>query len=648
MRRIWRSEDWVHWMDFQVATKKSAKTFDFFLTFEDAQNFSTVEQLQLKIPTCMFQFSLRPVLILRNSLIASRAAPALGRRLASGLETVVSTMDGKQDSKKRPKKQHGRMAKKHKRMGKSSLETVWRDGSTGEVLLEDIRAFLQETRLDDNDEKEGEKHLDLPSIRAPITLQVKEISSTGDALAVSSDYPEHVFVVPFAVPGDTVIAKPFQHVERDGYSLADLVEVTRSGPQRDDSLVRCGYFAKCSGCQFQMLPYNDQLAHKKSIVLKAYRNFSRLDPTSVPEIGDTMGSPLQYGYRTKLTPHFDGPWQGRADRRKGIKPEWPGVPPIGFMMKGTRKTVDIEDCPIGTDAVRLGMKRERDRVAKTINDYRRGATLLLRESTERVPKNVNMTSELGTEQNQPVIEDVGNFSHLKICETDSNATSKEYIDDFVFTNPAGSFFQNNNSILSPFTQYIREQIIPKAQDDVKISYLVDAYCGSGLFTITLSSLFKRSIGIDISAQSIEYASKNAALNKLSAEHATFMAADAANIFEKMEFPAGETVVVIDPPRKGCDQNFLSQLLRFGPQRIVYVSCNVHTQARDVGVLVDGLEDVTKGLDPMKGAYEIESLKGFDFFPQTGHVESVAVLRRRAASIVVEPAAEKPDQENPSS
>jgi tRNA (uracil-5-)-methyltransferase len=292
------------------------------------------------------------------------------------------------------------------------------------------------------------------------------------------------------------------------------------------------------------------------------------------------------------------------------------------------------------------MKRERDRVTKTINDYRKGATLLLRESTEKVTKNDNAPSELEAGKKEPVIEDRGDYSHLKTCVTDFNATTKEYIDDFVFTNPAGSFFQNNNSILPPFTQYIREQIIPKAQDDIKISYLVDAYCGSGLFTITLSSLFKRSIGIDISTQSIEFASKNATLNKLPAAQATFMAADAANIFEKIEFPAAETVVVIDPPRKGCDQNFLSQLLRFGPQRIVYVSCNVHTQARDVGVLVDGLEQVNKGLDPMKGAYEIESLRGFDFFPQTGHVEGVAVLRKRTAPTAVGQPTEHSDKENP--
>ena len=79
-------------------------------------------------------------------------------------------------------------------------------------------------------------------------------------------------------------------------------------------------------------------------------------------------------------------------------------------------------------------------------------------------------------------------------------------------------------------------------------------------------------------------------------------------------------MVLDPPRKGCDADFLGQLLRFGPRRVVYVSCNVHTQARDVGVLVRG-----EGGDGAR--YALESLVGFDFFPQTGHVEGVAVLNR---------------------
>ena len=86
------------------------------------------------------------------------------------------------------------------------------------------------------------------------------------------------------------------------------------------------------------------------------------------------------------------------------------------------------------------------------------------------------------------------------------------------------------------------------------------------------------------------------------------------------FPADQTLVVIDPPRKGASLDFLEQLMRFGPKRVVYVSCNVHTQARDVGLLVKGNGE---------WRYAIESVRGFDFFPQTGHVEGVAFLDREA-------------------
>jgi len=106
-----------------------------------------------------------------------------------------------------------------------------------------------------------------------------------------------------------------------------------------------------------------------------------------------------------------------------------------------------------------------------------------------------------------------------------------------------------------------------------------------------------------------------------------MAADAAHLFQKVKFAAEETVVVIDPPRKGCDNAFLEQLLQYSPARIVYVSCNVHTQARDVGVLVGGM-DAKEPKDGSQGSYELESLRGFDFFPQTGHVEGVAVLSKK--------------------
>lgn len=520
---------------------------------------------------------------------------------------------------------------KNKRMRNGHAETskiLTTNGTNEEILLKDVTALIKNINLEREGDGEKETSKGLPERLSEIEVAIKELSSTGDGLGFQHGIDsDHVYVVPFAVPGDTVTAKVFKHFDKEGYSMADFVKVSTPSPDRDASLVKCPYFSSCSGCQFQMLPYDYQLQHKKSIVEKAYKNFSNLPPELIPAIGDTIGSPLQYGYRTKLTPHFDGPPDARrSDGRNGIKRTFKEVPPIGFMKKGTRITLDIEDCPIGTDAIRAGNKRERRRVAETLSTYQRGATILLRESTTRIAKSeYDSTTEKDPDV---VIEDRGNnILHRKVCVTEPNAKTTEYVDDFQFVNPASSFFQNNNSILPIFTQYIREHILPSTPNH-KITHLIDAYSGSGLFTITLSSLFKSSLGIDISTSSIDCATTNAELNSLPPSSTRFIAADAAALFASIKSPAEETVVMIDPPRKGCDESFLRQLVEYGPARVVYVSCNVHTQARDVGVLVGGMDGVDGGFGKGQGCYEMESLRGFDFFPQTGHVEGVAVLRRK--------------------
>jgi tRNA (uracil-5-)-methyltransferase len=536
------------------------------------------------------------------------------------------------DTKKRPFDGKGSYRFKKKKRTEGFSFT----GSHEEVLLEDVRGILNELSLESKDFSKVEPAKtslppNLPQLQSELDLTVRKLSSTGDGLA-TLDGLDHVFVVPFSAPGDTVRAKVYKQFQQHKYSLTDFVKVVTPSAERDDSLVKCQYFSKCSGCQFQMLPYHYQLAHKKTIVEKAYQNFSGLSSELVPKVDDTIGSPLEYGYRTKLTPHFDAPpGSRRSDGRNGVVRSFDEVPPIGFMKKGTMVTLDIEDCPIGTDAVRLGMKRERKRVADELGKYHRGVTILLRESTRRIP-----TAEVEAgepeqivETDQVVRETSGEWTYLKRCITDSKATSTEFIDNFVFDNPAGAFFQNNNSILPVFTNYIREHVLPPTNGS-QITHLIDAYSGSGLFTITLSAMFKRSIGIDISPSSIESARHNAHANNLPESQADFIAADAANLFAKVTFPAEETVVVIDPPRKGCDESFLKQSLRYGPARIVYVSCNVHTQARDVGLLVGGMRGVDGGFGEGNGAYDIESLVGFDFFPQTGHVEGVAVLQRKEA------------------
>lgn len=519
--------------------------------------------------------------------------------------------------------------KRHFKKNKKQKTSTVSDGSNEQVMLADVRQLLKSTTLNDAEKTE-------PQEQTEIDVDITMLSSTGDGLAHKDG---SVIVVPFAVPGDTVTAKVYKNNPDQNYALADFVKVVKAGEHRTET-PGCGYFTKCSGCQFQHLPYAYQLEHKRTIVERAYQNFSNLPASSVPTVGDTVGSPLIYGYRTKLTPHFDGPPIRRKElktiRSNGQKVDWAEVPNIGFMLKGTRKTMDIEDCPIGTDAVRLGNKRERKRVTENISQYSRGATLLLRENTVKAKKDEAQSegdAKESTTEEDTIIEDHGDYVFRKTCITDQKAISTEYIDGYRLDNPAGAFFQNNNSILPLVTKYIRENILGPDSADSPIKNMIDAYCGSGFFSITLSSMFKQSVGIDVSQQSIDFASKNASLNNLSEDSVRFIAGDASKLFDafdRSKFPADETAVVIDPSRKGCDESFISQLMDYGPKRLCYVSCNVHTQARDVGWLVGGL-------GKRAGMYEIESVRGFDFFPQTSHVEGVAFLRRVEKTEAVQPA-----------
>lgn len=583
----------------------------------------------------------------------------IGHLLQKAARTGTSMMSGgtvaSSITKKRPL-QHssGKDGFRQRKVPKREI----RGGPTQEdVLNAEIVSLMEKAGLGPADVSHA-----VP-LQTEVDVVITNLSSTGEGLGRASTNPSEIFVVPFAIPGDVVRAKAYKNFhEPMPHTIADFVRVLQPSPDRDDKLVRCKYFEKCSGCQYQMLPYQKQLNIKRSIIEEAFAKFSNLPSESIPVIGEVKESPLQYGFRTKLTPHFDGPPNRPRHNRKGRISHFESTPPIGFMEKGTRTTLDIEECPIGSDVLQLGMKAERSRVAKELSSYSKGATILLRESTQRLPRaalDPDMTVPSVDVEKRTVYEEKSPHVHVKTCITDNKAVSTEYVDDFEFKNPAGSFFQNNNSILPSFTAYIRAQV-----STPKYANLIDAYCGSGLFSITLASLFTRTIGIDIDARSIESAEKNMQLNAAQlpapekaasrspspalplqdsmpngkvesrgnetfAKGIHFIAADAAELFASVkDFNPAETAVILDPPRKGCDTNFLSQLLSFAPERIVYVSCNVHTQARDIGWLLRRGKEGGKG-DPIDDpAYKLDSLIGFDFFPQTSHVEGVAVLTKR--------------------
>lgn len=258
---------------------------------------------------------------------------------------------------------------------------------------------------------------------------------------------------------------------------------------------------------------------------------------------------------------------------------------------------------------------------RNLAKFKNGYNLLLRESLEIPAKKASR--ETSPQAMSTTTDDLASSLEKKVCVTDQRGTIRERVGNMLFQYTAGSFFQNNNSVLEPLTSYVRDAIISEAlPEDSRPTHLVDAYCGSGLFAIMLSPHFQKIRGIELSVDSIRAAKANATLNNIERGRLEFLAGDATKIFETVgDFPPDKTAVIIDPPRKGSDEQFINQLVRFGSQTIVYVSCNVHTQARDVGMILEK----SVALYPGK-KYVVESIRGFDLFPQTAHVESVAVLR----------------------
>ncbi|KAI5830232.1 S-adenosyl-L-methionine-dependent methyltransferase [Schizophyllum commune Tattone D] len=519
-------------------------------------------------------------------------------------KSIRSTSEKEPPSKKQriesagPNKRTFKANPKNRKQKRKNKDAAPEPCSPDDVLRRDIADVLGAETVETL--TAGETEAAPPfEFKEELEATVSKLSSSGDGLAVApAPRDKWVLVVPFCLPGEKVRVRVYRHGWL--HSRADMLEVLEPNTEmRDMGRVKCKYFAQCAGCQYQELSYEKQLELKRDVVVKAYKHYADVPSEWIPEIGSTMPSPEQYGYRTKITPHFNAPPKAaqREPPPAGEKPEWLR---IGFNRAGTQNVMDIEDCPIATPILRETYGPMREEIEKNIMTYKKGVSLILRDSLDPA--------------------DPTNTKHIAVTSHKGNV--REMVGDKIFEYPAHSFFQNNNAVLTPLTTYVRDALIPASSTTTSpLTHLVDTYCGAGLFAIALAPHFATVAGIELSAESIKSATRNAELNGLPADKCTFRAGDAADIFSAVkDFPAERTAVVIDPPRKGCDEPFLRQLVQFRPAAVVYVSCNVHTQARDVGWVLREMEKVEEK------RYRVESVRGFDLFPQTAHVESVAVLR----------------------
>lgn len=384
-----------------------------------------------------------------------------------------------------------------------------------------------------------------------LEILIESVSNLGIGIARDKGW---VIQIPFVLPGERIRARIYRN--HKNYSDADCLEVLEPSPHRVQP--SCDLFGVCGGCQYQAVDYPTQLSWKQKHVEETFLRIGGIETTVNP----TMASPKRFAYRSKLTPHYEKTLD--TENRK-----------IGFLRHGSRRIlVDVPTCPIATDSINATLPEEREILRTQTMGKKKGGTLLLRDTIEGVV-------------------------------TNPKETVSERVGDLTFQFKAGEFFQNNPFLLPQLVQYV----IAEANSEV-CPVLVDAYCGGGLFGLSAASQFDRVIGIEISREGFEGARTNALLNKI--DNAEFFLGDAVSIFSELGQENEPCALIIDPPRKGCDPDFIDQTLAFRPQRIVYVSCDPATQARDAKLLLNG-------------GYRISQIQPFDLFPQTRHIENVLTM-----------------------
>ncbi|OHE71497.1 MAG: SAM-dependent methyltransferase [Verrucomicrobia bacterium GWC2_42_7] len=385
-----------------------------------------------------------------------------------------------------------------------------------------------------------------------IELTVDTLTNLGVGLGRVDGW---VVMVPFSLPGERVRARIFRN--HKNYSEADLIEVTEPSPHRVQP--KCDLFGNCGGCQYQHLSYEQQLKWKQQQVKEIFAHLAGIETAVNPP----LSSEQTFHYRSKITPHFNKP-TNEVD--------------IGFLKQGQRHAlVDVEQCVIATERINSVLPCERQALKSNPQKFKRGGTLLLRDTMDGIM-------------------------------TNPKAPCREKIGEWVFHFTAGEFFQNNPFVLPKMIDYVVKQASAGGAE-----YLVDAYCGVGVFAIAAHSLFKEVVGIEVNSEGIKWAHKNALSNH--ATNCSFIEGNAENIFTNIAVPGNKTAIIIDPPRKGCDEAFIQQLLAFAPARIVYVSCAPDTQARDLKTILQS------------HPYKLVEVQPIDLFPQTRHIENVCVLER---------------------
>lgn len=404
------------------------------------------------------------------------------------------------------------------------------------------------------------------------TYRIQKFGAFGEGIAY--DEGKTVFVKG-AIKGETVVAKTV--LEKKKYRVAATVSVCEKSDLREKP--PCKYFGKCGGCSVQHIKYEAQLKIKRDFVLDTIKKIAGIEV----KVNDTVASPFTYRYRNKLSyPVKDGR--------------------VGLYKENSHEVVDITDCMLQKEWNVSLIRAIREFI---INNGEGVRHVVAREKEGKICITVVASKKINLMPLTKLLDFSDYALYLNVNAADDNVIlGDEYYCVFSKGNPPdfhpASFYQVND--------FIENQIYSLVASLVESEEVVDAYCGAGNLTLRLAKKAKAVYGIEICKQAIESGEEKAKINKV--DNVSFICGDCAVELPKLKFDDKATIV-LDPPRKGVDEKVLEAIMSVRPAKVVYVSCNPATLARDIKALSEN--------------YDVQYVTPFDMFPQTSHVESVALL-----------------------
>lgn len=454
---------------------------------------------------------------------------------------------------------------------------------------------------------------------------ITDVAAEGKALAKVDDC---VVFVPYVVPGDVVDLQVTK--KKHNYMEARAVRFEQYGEKRCEA--PCRHYGTCGGCKWQILPYEEQIKYKQKQVVD---HLTRIGKIELPEILPIIGSAKIYGYRNKLEFTFSNKrWLSFEDMEAGNVPA--SLNGVGFHIPGLfDKVLDIEECLLQDDInnqLRNEIRRYAEEHGLTFFDLRSQVgflrTMMVRTSSTGELMLIVVFHEENKAQREALLQHLGEkfpqitsllyvinpkandtITDLEVHTFKGNDCIYEEMEGLRFKVGPKSFYQTNSEQAYELYKVARNFAGLSGKELV-----YDLYTGTGTIANFVARQSKRVIGIEYVPEAIEDAKVNAQLNHLDNTH--FLAGDMKDILtqEFIEANGRPDVIITDPPRAGMHQDVIDTILFAEPQRIVYVSCNPATQARDLALL-----DVK---------YKVAAVQPVDMFPHTHHVENVVLLTQR--------------------